>query len=487
MRKVEFLITILVLFVVFSCQKEEQPLENPYLEFVSPSDADVLINSDGSWYNPIIITLKTNRDVSITSIDSSSNNVADWIFVHFSQLNKETVNLLIEVQNTLIRRTATITVTTKSKNEEDIEQKSISILLRQSTIHMSSAGTLKDDYFGGAVYGGWAYSTDKIDITGKIDARDIYYMNTTMQSLKAVDISDIAIEAYAGNEGTVYGSLVSYPANEMPQNSFAGKKILSSIVLPTTLTRIGNSAFAGCGLIKIDVPANVTSIGASAFNDCEKLANVNLPANLTSIEEGAFGDCEQLTSISLPDKLTTIQDGTFSHCYSLISIDFPSNLTSIGQSAFRYCKFQILNFPTGLKSIGAWAFDGCSSLNSIIFPTGLISIGEYAFSGGCNEITELHLPDGLISIGTCSFQACNGLKTITFPASLASIGSSAFNGCFNLKEIICYSENPVNMKIGTFAFSSDIYSTCILKVPAVALELYKTADVWKDFKNIETL
>ena len=486
MRKVEFLITILVLFVVFSCQKEEQPLENPYLEFVSPSDADVLINSDGSWYNPIIITLKTNRDVSITSIDSSSNNVADWIFVHFSQLNKETVNLLIEVQNTLIRRTATITVTTKSKNEEDIEQKSISILLRQSTIHMSSAGTLKDDYFGGAVYGGWAYSTDKIDITGKIDARDIYYMNTTMQSLKAVDISDIAIEAYAGNEGTVYDSLVSYPANEMPQNSFAGKKILSSIVLPTTLTRIGNSAFAGCGLIKIDVPANVTSIGASAFNDCEKLTNINLPANLTSIEEGAFRDCEALTSISLPDNVTSIQDHTFIFCVKLASVDFSLNLTSIGYMAFRHCNLQTLNFPTGLKSIGDWAFDDCSNLKTISFPTGLISIGDHAFAG-CNGITELHLPDGLITLGMSSFEACDGLKTITLPASLASIESFTFNGCFNLKEIISYSENPLNMTIGTFAFSNEIYSTCILKVPSVAFELYKTAAVWKEFKNIEKL
>jgi hypothetical protein len=36
-------------------------------------------------------------------------------------------------------------------------------------------------------------------------------------------------------------------------------------------------------------------------------------------------------------------------------------------------------------------------------------------------------------------------------------------------------------------FSIAIKSTCILKVPAVAIEFYKTADVWKDFKNIQAL
>jgi len=486
MRKIKILITILVLFTVFSCQKEEQPLGDPYLEFVSPSDANISINSNGSFSTPIIITLKTNREVLITSVDSSNNKSANWITIYPSQLHKGIVSLQILVQNTFIRRTATIIVTSKSKNEGDIKQVTLNILLRQSTIHMSSSGTLRDDYFGGAVYGGWAYSTDKIDITGKIDARDIYYMNRIMQSLEDIDIRDVAIEAYTGNEGTVYGSSVSYPANEMPQYSFSGKEVLSSIILPTNLTRIGNGAFAGCGLIKIDVPANVTSIGASAFNDCEKLTNINLPANLTSIEEGAFRDCEALTSISLPDNVTSIQDHTFIFCVKLASVDFSLNLTSIGYMAFRHCNLQTLNFPTGLKSIGDWAFDDCSNLKTISFPTGLISIGDHAFAG-CNGITELHLPDGLITLGMSSFEACDGLKTITLPASLASIESFTFNGCFNLKEIISYSENPLNMTIGTFAFSSEIYSTCILKVPAVAFELYKTAAVWKEFKNIEKL
>lgn len=121
------------------------------------------------------------------------------------------------------------------------------------------------------------------------------------------------IVAYTGSEGTVSGTPISYPANEMPQNSFcdgiffSGKKALSSIILPTSLIGIGKSAFADCGLIRIDIPENVTTIGEYAFYDCEKLTSVDIPDGLVSIGMGAFRACEELTSINLPNNLISTQ------------------------------------------------------------------------------------------------------------------------------------------------------------------------------------
>ena len=485
MKEVIFFIAILLLIGVFSCKdKDEEPLGDPYLEFVSPADANVLVNSDGSFSYPLMVTLKTNREVLITGIDSSRNNTANWINVYSSELQNGTVNLRILVESTFIKRAATITIVTKPKNDEDIKQATLTISLRQSTINLTS-GTLSD-------YGKLLYLIEKIDIDGKIDARDIQYMYQDMPNLKEINLRNVAIVAYSGTEGTVSESTVLYPANEMPELSFCyvlnigGKEGLSSIILPTNLASIGKGAFSDCGLEKIDIPDNVISIGANAFSGCSKLSSVNLPANLKSIEEGAFGGCGKLASINLPDNLTLIQDGTFGSCSKLSSVDFPSSLISIGEAAFRYTNLQTLNFPTGLISIESWAFNACHSLNSISFPRGLISIGNNAFSD-CAKLTELNLPDGLTMIGSSSFEYCNELKTVTFPSSLTSIGSHAFNGCFNLEEIRCYSENPANINMSGAIFSIAIQSTCILKVPAVAIEFYKTADVWKDFKNIQTL
>lgn len=485
MKEINFLIAILLLIGIFSCKdKDEEPLRDPYLEFVSPADANVLVNSNGSYSNPLMVTLKTNREVLITGIDSSRNNTANWMNVNSSELHNGTVNLRIMVEPTFIKRAATITMVTKPKNDEAIKQATLTISLRQSTINLSP-GTLSD-------YGKLLYMIEEMDIDGKIDARDIQFMYQEMPNLKKINLRNADIVTYSGTQGTASELYVFYPASEMPEFSFCyvlnigGKKGLSSVILPTNLSRIGKGAFSDCGLEKIDIPDKVISIGANAFSGCSKLSSVNLPANLKSIEEGAFGDCKELASINLPDNLTLIQDGTFIFCSKLSSVDFPSSLISIGSSAFRYTNLQTLNFPTGLISIGSLAFNACNSLNAISFPRGLKSIGNNAFSV-CTKLTELNLPEGLTSLGSSSFESCNELKTVTLPSSLTSIGSFAFNGCFNLEEIRCYSENPSNINMSGAIFSDEIKSTCILKVPAVAIEFYKTAYVWKDFKNIQAL
>ena len=479
MKGLKILLVILLIFGTISCKNDDSWGE-PYLEFLSPSDENISISSKSNYLNPITITLKTNRNVTVTSVDSSSNNAANWIGIHTSQLHKETVNLIFTVDMTLIKRAATITITTEPKNVKDNKQTTLKIHLRQSSINPSLGGTIRE-YVGGL----WT-DAKKIEVCGKIDASDIHYMNRSMQELIEIDLRDATIVEYTGIYGPVLESLIFYPANEMPQNSFAGNDRPLSIILPSNLAKIGKKAFADCGIENINIPVNTTSIEELAFWSCEKLTAVNLHANLTSIGKGAFMYCRELTTISLPDNLTLIQDETFAFCDKLSSVQFPLGLTSIGEGAFLQCyNLLALNFPIGLKSIGNSAFIGCNSLNSISFPIGLNSIGNSAFAG--SALTELHLPNGLTSIGTGSFSSCDGLKSIVLPESLTSIGSDAFGASRNIEEIICYSIDPSNMEIHSGAFSDIVKSTCILKVPSVALESYKTASVWKDFKNIQAL
>ena len=120
----------LLLFTVFSCKKEES-FERAYLEFVSPSDEILLIGSEGSYPNVIEITLKTNRSVFITSVDSVSNNTAHWIMPIWYRTDDDTIHLLFTVYRTQIRRAARIIVTTLP-TLKDVEPATISILVRQS-------------------------------------------------------------------------------------------------------------------------------------------------------------------------------------------------------------------------------------------------------------------------------------------------------------------------------------------------------------------
>ena len=127
--------------------------------------------------------------------------------------------------------------------------------------------------------------------------------------------------------------------------AFSGCDSLSEIVIPSSVTSIGEGAFFRCvSLSEIVIPSSVTSIGDSAFSYCRSLSEIVIPSSVTSIGKGAFSRCVSLSEIVIPSSVTSIGKGTFSYCYSLSEIVIPSSVTSIGDSAFYRCKF-----PDNLK------------------------------------------------------------------------------------------------------------------------------------------
>ena len=94
----------------------------------------------------------------------------------------------------------------------------------------------------------------------------------------------------------------------------------------------------GCRfLTDIVIPDSVTSIGDYAFAFCRSLTNIVIPDNVTSIEEKAFCRCSSLNSIVIPDSVTSIGNSAFEGCYSLTSIVIPVSVTYIGHHAFANC------------------------------------------------------------------------------------------------------------------------------------------------------
>ena len=74
---------------------------------------------------------------------------------------------------------------------------------------------------------------------------------------------------------------------------------LTSIIIPNSLTSIGNRAFEGCTSLKsITIPNSVTWIGEHAFYYCTSLASVTIPNSVTEILDSAFADCNSLTTIN---------------------------------------------------------------------------------------------------------------------------------------------------------------------------------------------
>ena len=128
-------------------------------------------------------------------------------------------------------------------------------------------------------------------------------------------------------------------------SAFSSCSSLSEIVIPFSVTSIGDSAFDTCSsLSEIVIPSSVTSIGDGAFSSCSSLSEIVIPSSVTSIGDFAFYCCDSLSEIVIPSSVTSIGDSALYRCDSLSEIVIPSSVASIGDSAFYKCKF-----PDNLK------------------------------------------------------------------------------------------------------------------------------------------
>lgn len=95
---------------------------------------------------------------------------------------------------------------------------------------------------------------------------------------------------------------------------------LQSIILPNTLTTIGDSSFMGSGIESIIFSNNLTEIQSLAFNNCLSLTNLNIPNSVIYIRASAFAECEYLKEVTIGESVALIEDAAFLHCDSLIKV-----------------------------------------------------------------------------------------------------------------------------------------------------------------------
>ena len=117
----------------------------------------------------------------------------------------------------------------------------------------------------------------------------------------------------------------------------------------------------------------------------------------------------------------------------------------------------------------------------------VVSIGNRAFYSNAG-LTSVTLPEGLKRIESDqAFGNCSNLTKIVLPSTLTYIGSFAFNVDKGLKDIYCNMIDPSQLEIfgGESILNGFVdYENCILHVPYGCAQVYREAEVWKNFKNI---
>ncbi len=209
--------------------------------------------------------------------------------------------------------------------------------------------------------------------------------------------------------------------------AFTECKSIKKIQIPDTVKIIGDYAFSDCTNLKsLVIPDSVTRLGESAFSYCLKLVKATIGKGVTSISAHCFRGCSSLTSIKISDSVKTIGYYAFSDCSTLTSVVIPDGVTKLDESAFSDCyNLQKVKFGESVKYLGDYCFYGCSSLTDVKLPKNIISIGMFCFNN-CKKITEIKVPVGAKSIGYGAFCGCKNLSSISLPDSIKSIGYVAF-------------------------------------------------------------
>ena len=245
-------------------------------------------------------------------------------------------------------------------------------------------------------------------------------VDNTSTSYKSIDgvlyTSDMELYAYpTGKEGSSY-TLETGTKSVWPY-AFSGASI-ESIVLPHTVTEIGQGAFNGAKLKSVELPDSVTTVGEGVFSSCKELVSAKLSQNLKSLSYNMFNNCPKLNTVYIGDNTFNIEGRAFYACETLTDVSMPQNLKNLGESAFSYCtSLERLELPAGISTIPSGAFSS-SGIKSLVIPDSVTTITGGAFYG-CSRLESLTIPGSVNSIGENAFSNCNAL-VITAPEGSAA-------------------------------------------------------------------
>lgn len=307
------------------------------------------------------------------------------------------------------------------------------------------------------------------------------------------NVPDLQINTMSVSTGlfaTANVASVQFGANvvAIPAMMFTGNTTLTSIVLPDTITKIGESAFKNCtNLENINITESITVFGNQCFNGCAKLTGtLTIGANVTSIGYVAFNGTGYTKLVYNAVSATgyTLVGGDILAA-TISEVEFGTGVKRIPESFMAgNTSLTSIVIPEGVTEIGKYAFRNATALASITLPDSLESLGAYAdnamtFMG--TKITSIVIPDKVTEMPRNMFARCNELVSITYGSGITQANYVASAALPKLAEIIFTSATPPT--ISTDFLEDQTLANLQIKVPAAAVDAYKAAENWTAYAD----
>ena len=281
--------------------------------------------------------------------------------------------------------------------------------------------------------------------------------------------------------------------------AFASCEKLEKVSFPDGLIEIGQYSFYGTNLSEVNIPSSVNKMAGNAFTNCSKLKSLDIPMNTREV--GLFG-MNSLTSITIPSTVTNI---SLSSAPLLKELTLPKNTTKI---TITDCNnLTSLSLPDGIKYVH---LSECSNLSSLNIPEGveslrLSSCGVVSISfpesltelqiSDCKNITvtEVTIPKNVIGSLVCwpsltsltiltnnyfHYSLSSSLKNVIYGQNVSEI-TYLFVDIFEGITITIQSTTPP-----TLQYYRSLLPSTIIKVPASAVDAYKTAENWSQYADL---
>lgn len=454
--------------------------------------------SQGSYvmltFNDVARGVYPNINGEQGSVPSSIHASTDYTYSYDIKLpsnitNSNNVNLAVLLYNA---------ATGEIVNADRMACPYISMVVQEDkelSYHVEVPGTLRE------LVGDEAINCAILHLSGKINGEDLrflreiaglgfeLYSSSSIKVLRVLDMENVDIVRggeYMHWPGANYESIIEED-NLLPDFCFIYNKSLKEVILPQSLKKIGNGAFAQTLLERIKLNEGLKEIGEGAFDQDTSLQSVDFPESVEIIHHAAFIQCHGLTQLRFPKHATfpTGNPAPVTFALETFEID-PENPNYVVKDGVLYTSdFKTLvGVPGGYK--GAYTLGDDSPTPGTVLE--IDNRCETIMSEGLREVAGVDVlhAESVKHINSDGLIWYSG-KQIFFGPKLSQvdyaglIGLGIYNGDEAGVSIYLPVATPI-ISEHISLFYPDGQNT--LYVPKASIESYKNAEGWNQFGHI---